>query len=86
MAKKKNKPLNKKDVLWTEAQRRCRLNTEDIRIAKEMGLNPRSLIKNIPSMTEQWKLPVKDWIHQMYQKRHEKSERKKACKVQAAAN
>jgi hypothetical protein len=84
MAKKKKKPPNKKDVLWAEAKRRCRLNTEDIRIAKEMGLNPRSLIKNIPSQTEQWKLPVKDWIRQMYQKRQEKSARKKARKGQAA--
>jgi hypothetical protein len=86
LAKKKNKPPNKKDVLWAEAQRRCRLNTEDIRIAKEMGLNPQSLIKNIPSKNEQWKLPVKDWIRRMYQKRQEKSARKKARKGQAAAN
>jgi len=86
MAKKKNKSPNKKDVLWAEAQRRCRLNTEDIRIAKEMGLNPQGLIKNIPSKTEQWKLPVKDWIRQMYQKRQEKSARKKVRKGQAAAS
>ena len=86
MAKKKKQPKNKRDRLWIEAKRRCRLNDNDIRIAKELGLNPRSLIKNIPSKTEQWKLPVKDWIHQMYQKRQEKSERKKARKVQAADN
>jgi hypothetical protein len=86
MAKKKKQPKNKRDRLWIEAKRRCRLNDNDIQIAKELGLNPRSLIKNIPSKTEQWKLPVKDWIHQMYQKQQEKSERKKACKVQAAAN
>ena len=86
MAKKKKQPKNKRDRLWIEAKRRCRLNDNDIQIAKELGLNPRSLIKNIPSKTEQWKLPVKDWIHQMYQKRQEKSERKKARKVQAAAS
>ena len=55
-------------------------------MAKEMGLNPRSLIKNIPSRTEPWKLPVKDWIREMYQKRQEKSARKKARKRQAAVN
>jgi hypothetical protein len=86
MAKKKKQPKNKRDRLWTEAKRKCRLNDNDIQIAKEMGLNPQSLIKNIPSKTEQWKLPVKDWIRQMYQKRQEKSERKKARKGQAAAN
>ena len=52
-------------------------------MAKEMGLNPRSLIKNIPSKSQQWKLPVKDWIHEMYQKRQEKSAKKKARKEQS---
>jgi len=85
MTKKNKKTQSKKDRLWTEARCRCRLNTEDVRIAKEMGLNPRSLIKNIPSKTEPWKLPVKDWIREMYQKRQEKSARKKARKEQAAA-
>lgn len=84
MTKKKKTPLNKKDRLWSEAKRRCRLNNEDIRIAKEMGLNPRSLIKNIPSKTEQWKLSVKDWIREMYRKRQEKAARKKAHKGHAA--
>ena len=83
MAKKK-KPQDKKQMLWAEAKHRCRLNNEDIRMAKEMGLNPRSLIRNIPAKTEQWKLPVKDWIRQMYQKRQEKSARKKAREGQAA--
>ena len=48
--------------LWDEAKRKCRLGEEEIRMAKEMGLNPKSLIKNIPNKNEQWKAPVKDWI------------------------
>ena len=84
MTKKKKKQLNKKDVLWAEAKRRCRLDADDVRMAKEMGLNPRSLIKNIPSKSEQWKQPVKYWIRQLYQKRQEKSAKKKARKEQAA--
>lgn len=51
MAKKK-KQTNKRDALWAEAKKRCRLSMEDVRMAKEMGLNPRSLIKNIPSKSE----------------------------------
>jgi hypothetical protein len=57
----------KQDRLWAEAKRRCRLNLEDIRMAKEVGLNPRSLIKNIPSPNRRWKLPVKQWIHKLYE-------------------
>ena len=86
MTQKKKKPQNKKDRLWTEAKRRCRLNDNDIRIAKEMGLNPQSLIKNIPSRTEPWKLPVKAWIHDIYEERQEKAAMKKARKEQAAAH
>lgn len=36
-------------------------------MAKEVGLNPRSLIKNIPSPNQRWKLPVKQWIHKLYE-------------------
>jgi len=68
----------KRDALWAEAKRRCHLNREDIRMAKEMGLNPRSLIKNIPSQSEPWKLPVKDWIHEMYRKHQEKAAKRKS--------
>ena len=85
MTRKDKKCRNKKDNLWAEAKRRCRLSVEDIRIAKEMGLNPHSLIKNIPSKSEPWKLPVTDWIHELYQKRQEKSARKKARRAQTAA-
>lgn len=84
MAKKKQ-PKNKRDRLWIEAKRRCRLNDNDIRIAKELGLNPRSLIKNIPSRTEPWKLPVKAWIHEIYEERQKKVARKKAHKEQVAS-
>ena len=38
-------------------------------MARELGLNPRSLIKNIPSPDQQWKLPVKQWIHELYEKK-----------------
>jgi hypothetical protein len=39
MMAKKKKPQDKKHMLWAEAKHRCRLNNEDIRMAKEMGLN-----------------------------------------------
>ncbi|MHB8126960.1 MAG: hypothetical protein ACYDEJ_15240 [Desulfitobacteriaceae bacterium] len=45
----------KKDAEWAEAKKKCRLNDETLKMAREMGLNPRSLIKNIPSPSQQWK-------------------------------
>jgi hypothetical protein len=64
MARKKRR--SGRDAQWAEAKRRCRLNAEEVRMAKELGLNPRKLIKNIPSKSEPWKLPIKQWIHELY--------------------
>ncbi len=61
---------------WDEAKKRCRLNNEDIRKAKEMGLNPKSLIKNIPAKSQSWKAPVNIWIRDMYDERHNKKAKK----------
>jgi hypothetical protein len=61
-------PDSKQERQWVEAKRRCRLNREDIRMARELGLNPRTLIKNIPAPNQQWKLPVKQWLHELYEK------------------
>lgn len=61
--------MTNRQELWVEAKRKCRLNAEEVQMAKEMGLNPKSLIKNIPAKNEQWKTPVKIWIRDMYAER-----------------
>ncbi len=65
------------EQLWAEAKAKCRLNDNDIAIAKRLGLNPRSLIKNIPSKSELWKAPVKDWLHELVEKAKRKAEQKR---------
>jgi hypothetical protein len=69
MAKKKGKQTNE----WLEAKRRCRLSDEDIRMAKELGFQPRSLIKNISAKSQPWKAPVREWIRDLYAKRFGKT-------------
>jgi hypothetical protein len=71
---------DKWDKDWAEAKRRCRLNMGDIRKAKELGLNPRSLIKNIPSPTQRWKSPVKVWISELYERQQQKIALRKSRK------
>jgi hypothetical protein len=66
----------KKEEEWVRAKKLCRLNSETIKMAKEMGLNPRSLIKNISSPKQQWKAPVHVWIREMYEDRQEKAAKK----------
>jgi len=58
---------------WAECKRKCRLNSDDIALAKRLGLNPRSLIKTIPNKSEAWKAPVKDWLHEIDAKCQKKS-------------
>jgi hypothetical protein len=70
--------------LWREAKRKCRLNNEDVALAKSLGFNPKSLIKNIPSPTQLWKAPVKVWIHDLEAKRLQKSAAKKKRQEAAA--
>ena len=72
------------EQLWQEAKKKCRLNNEDIARAKRLGLNPKSLIKNIPSKSEPWKAPVRDWLIEIENERMEKSAKKRARKQKAA--
>jgi hypothetical protein len=70
---------------WQEAKRKCRLNAEDIALAKRLGLNPRSLIKNIPNKNELWKAPIKEWLRDIEEKRLKKSQEKKRRREKAKA-
>jgi hypothetical protein len=59
----------KHDPKWAKAKAVCRLNMEDIRMAKALGISPKALLKNNPSPSERWKEPVKYWIRGLYEKR-----------------
>jgi hypothetical protein len=61
--------MSQRDEEWAEAKRRCRLSDEALRMAKELGLSPRSLMKNIPGRQQQWKAPVEDWVRRLHKKR-----------------
>lgn len=60
------------EQMWQNAKKKCRLNDADIALAKRLGLNPRSLIKNIPSKSEPWKAPISVWLHEMDAKQQKK--------------
>jgi len=63
---------------WQEAKRRCGLSDEDIRMAKELGVRPPSLIKNIPSKSQPWKASVREWIRDLHAKRFGRAPRAKS--------
>ena len=74
------------EQMWQDAKQKCRLNNDDIALAKRLGLNPRSLIKNIPNKSEPWKAPVKDWLHEIDEERQKKAEQKQRRKAKTDAN
>jgi hypothetical protein len=71
------------DEMWKEVKRKCRLNNDDIALAKRLGLNPRSLIKNVPNKSEPWKAPVSAWLREIDAKRQKKAEQKERRKNKA---
>ncbi|WP_407271167.1 hypothetical protein [Radiobacillus sp. PE A8.2] len=59
--------MGKQQATWAVAKKRCRLNQADIQMAKELGMTPKSLLKNIPSSNQQWKATVKVWVRDLYE-------------------
>jgi len=54
---------------WPEAKKLCRLNQNDIAMAKSLGFGPDALVRARPDPKQKWKLPVKYWIHELHFKR-----------------
>jgi len=54
---------------WGDAKRICRLNDDDIAMAQALGFRPDSLVRAMPNRKQQWKLPVKEWIHELHLER-----------------
>ena len=70
------------DGLWKQAKAKCRLNMEEIELAKKLGINPKSLIKNIPNKSEPWKAPVGVWLREIDAERQKKANQKQKRKEQ----
>jgi hypothetical protein len=54
---------------WPEAKKLCRLDQNDIAMAKTLGFGPDALIRARPDPKQKWKLPVKYWIRELHFKR-----------------
>jgi hypothetical protein len=60
---------DKRNDEWAKAKRLCRLSNEEVRMARELGMGPRSLVKNIPNPKQRWKAPVGVWVRNLYAKK-----------------
>jgi hypothetical protein len=51
---------------WPEAKKLCRLNQNDLEMAKKLGFRPDALVRARPDPKQKWKLPVKEWVRELY--------------------
>ena len=63
------KSKNSSKSPWANAKTKYRLNARQIAMAKELGMNPKKLGKLVPNKSEQWKLPLGQFIEKCYRKR-----------------
>jgi hypothetical protein len=63
---------DKRNDRWVKAKTLCRLSDDEVRMARELGIEPRALIKNIPNPKQRWKAPVGVWVRNLYVKRIKK--------------
>jgi hypothetical protein len=54
---------------WPEAIRLCRLNRSDVEMAKKLGFRPDTLVRARPGPKNKWKLPVNQWVRELYRAR-----------------
>jgi hypothetical protein len=54
---------------WVEARKRFRLSHDHVQMARELGMNPKTLGKIDNHDQEQWKAPLPEFIERLYFKR-----------------
>ena len=68
----KQKQLSPKYQVWVDARRRHKLSHAHIQMARELGMNPKKFGKLANHRQEPWKLPLHDFIEELYYKRFKK--------------
>jgi len=65
----KKKKINQKMLAWIDARKRHRLTHAQMQMARELGMNPAKLGKLDNHRQERWKIPLPDYIEELYFKR-----------------
>jgi len=80
----KPKKLSPKYQVWVDARTKFRLSHAQIQMARELGLNPRKLGSMANHRQEPWKLPLGEYIQELYQKRFGKSQPENVQSIEAS--
>jgi len=70
MAKHKKLPPNLQ--VWVEARKRFHLSHAQVQMARELGMNPKKLGGRANHKQEPWKLPLPQYIEELYLRRFKK--------------
>jgi hypothetical protein len=54
---------------WPEVAGLCRLHPNDVEMARRLGFRPNALIRARPGPKDKWKLPVNEWVRELYRSR-----------------
>jgi hypothetical protein len=65
----KKKTASAQERGWADIQRRHRLSPAQVRMARELGLNPKKLGKIDNHGQEPWKTPLPQFIEDLYARR-----------------
>ena len=67
------KKIPVKDQIWIDARKQFRLSDVHIQMARELGMNPKKFGKLANHKQELWKLPLPDFVEELYFKRFKKN-------------
>ncbi|MBI4786931.1 MAG: hypothetical protein HY782_07795 [Chloroflexi bacterium] len=62
----KKKTLTGKNQIWIEAQKKYKLSDAHVRMAKELGMNPKKFGGLANARQEPWKAPLPQFIKELY--------------------
>ena len=72
MTRKAKKPTRRQQA-WIDARRRHNLSQVQVQMARELGMNPAKLGKLDNHDQEPWKVPLPQFIEELYEKRFGKA-------------
>lgn len=70
---KSNQGIPEEVQRWIDARRRFNLSHAQVQMARELGLNPRKMGGMANHRQEPWKVPLPQFIEQLYRKRFGKA-------------
>jgi hypothetical protein len=80
MAKQKKLPL--KLQAWVDARKRFHLSHAHVQMARELGMNPKKLGGKANHRQEPWKVPLPQYIEELYLKRFRKERPDNVCSIE----